>query len=47
MTAHLSVSLDAAVLDGGEDEPGGGVAEGEHPARNDDPPRTRQGADVL
>ena len=44
---HLAVSSDASVLDGGEAEPGGAVAEGEHPAHRDDPLGPAQGADVL
>ena len=44
---YLTISLDTAVLDMSEDEPGGAVAHREHPAGDDDPLRPGQGADVL
>ena len=46
-TTHHSKSLDTAVLDGCEEQPGGAVEQGEHPARDDDPPCPGHGADVL
>ena len=44
---YLTISLDTAVLDMSEDEPGGAVAHREHPAGDDDPLGPGQGADVL
>ena len=40
-------SLDAAVFDVGEDEPGGAVEQGEHPAAGDNPAGPSKRADVL
>ena len=39
--AHHAIALDTAVLDVGEDQPGGAVAHCEHPAGHDDPLRPR------
>ena len=46
-TTHHSKALDTAVLDGCEEQPGGAVEQGKHPARDDDPPCPGHGADVL
>ena len=35
--AYLAITFNTAGLDGGEDQPGGAVAQGECPAADDDP----------
>ena len=45
--SHHPKSLDAAILDPGEQEPGRAVEQSEDPAADDDAPRPGQRADVL
>ena len=47
VNSDLSVTLNTAGLDGGEDQPGGAVAQGERPAAEDDPLGSCDRADVL